>query len=343
MDELQLLREMRKEVPIVKDSVLDRGRGQLLRRIDPQSKKKVRRRTKALRISVVSVAALALATALVATDVVGIAGWRGGSSAQAAEVLDQAAEMAIKTSDPVVGPGQYLKIDSTNLWLTMTGAHNPPDGVGAHGELEWLDTEKMSTYIPFNRGEEWVWERSGRNPTAFFDTVAEEFALNQAKEMGDTSELLRGNGGAFYGSPSSFPDQNELAGYARDPRMLLNSIYLKTLGSGQSVDGQALVFIADLLRTGIVPADLRAALYKAAALIPDVTITDSQATLDGQKGIAIGRLESVDGMRHEIIIDPETGQLVGERSVLTEALRTIPAGTVVGWTTINTSVVDAAP
>ncbi|MBP2412179.1 RNA polymerase sigma-70 factor (ECF subfamily) [Arthrobacter stackebrandtii] len=343
MDELQLLRDMRKDTPIVKDAVFDGGRQQLLQRIDPRAKGKVRRRTKALRISLASVATLGLATALVATNVVGLAGWRGASTAEAAEVLNQAAEMAIKTSDPVVGPGQYLKIDSTNLWLTRSSAHYPPDGVGAHGEVDWLDTEKMSMYVPADRDQEWVWERSGRIPTTFFSEEAKEVAMSQKEEMGDTSELLRGNRGAFYDSVSSFPDEKELAAYSRDPRMLLNSIYLKTAGKGQSVDGEALVFIADFLRTGLVPADLRAALYKAAAMIPGVTVTESQATLDGQTGVAIGRVEDVSQFRQDIIIDPATGQLIGEREVALTDRGSIPAGTTIGWTTIRTSVVDSAP
>lgn len=343
MDELQQLREMRKDTPIVKDAVIDGGRQQLLQRMDPRSKKKVRRRTKALRITLGSVATLGLATALVATNVVGLAGWRGASTAEAAEVLNQAAEMAIRTSDPVIGPGQYLKIDSTNLWMTSSSAHNPPDGVGAHGEVDWLDTETMSMYVPADRDQEWVWERSGRIPTTFFSDEAKEVALSLKEEMGDTSALLRGKDGAFYDSVSSFPDEKELASYSRDPRELLNGIYKTTFNKGQSIDGEALVYIADLLGTGIVPADLRAALYKAAALIPGVTVTDNQATLDGQTGVAIGRDEGVSDMRQEIIVDPATGQLIGERRVLTKAFNSIPAGTVVGWTTIRTSVVDAAP
>ena len=50
--------------------------------------------------------------------------------------------------------------------------------------------------------------------------------------------------------------------------------------------GETLVFIADLLRTGVVPADQGATLHKVAAMIPGVTITEGQANLDGRTGIA---------------------------------------------------------
>lgn len=343
MDELELLRKIRNDIPIAKDSVIDGGREQLLQRITPGAKKKRKPRRTALRIGLTSVATLGLATALVAGNVVGLAGWRGGASAEAAEVLNSAAELTIKTSDPVVNPGQYLKIESTNLWSTEASEATAAGEADPNKNWIWLDTEKMSMYIPADRNDEWVWKRSGRIPTTFFDEGSKNYALSQAKSMGDTSELLRAPKGAFYDQESSFPDADELAAYSRNPRVLLNGIYKSTLGSGQSIDGEALVYIADLLRTGLVPADLRAALYKAAAMIPGVTIAEDQATLDGQKGIAIGRVEDVSHLRQDIIIDPLTGQLIGERQVMTQEEYGFPAGTAIAWTTIRTTVVDSAP
>ncbi|MET4004788.1 hypothetical protein ABIB48_003533 [Arthrobacter sp. UYCu511] len=344
MDELKLLHEMRNDVPIVKDSVINGGRDQLLRHITPGVVTKSKRRPrKALRLTLMTAATLGLVTALVGGNVIGLAGWRGAATAQAAEVLNNAAALTIKTSDPVLLPGQYLKIDSTNLWLSIYGVQDASGIVGSNTTVEWLDTEKMTMYVPANRDQEWVWDRSGRIPTTFFSEQAKEIAMAQAKDIGDASEHLRAANGAFYDSPSSFPSQKELEGYSRDPRMLLNGIYLKTIGSGQSVDGEALVWIADVLRTGLVPADLRAALYKAAALIPGVSVTDNQATLDGQSGVAIGRVEGASNIRQDIIIDPATGQLIGERQVALEATGTVPAGATIGWTTIRTTVADSAP
>lgn len=343
MDELKLLREVRKDVPAATDSLIDGGRDQLLRRIDPGSRKKnKRRRTKVLRITLTSVATLALVTALVGGNVVGLAGWRGAASAEAAEVLNSAAELTIKTSDPVVGPGQYLKIDSTNLWSSGASKATMKGGGDPNKQWFWLDTEKIATYIPANRQDEWVMVRSGRVPTTFFDEGSKEFALELYKSRGDTSATWRGKGGAFQNSPSGFPSEGDLASMPRNPYLLLNSIYKKTIGIGDSPDAEALVVIADLLRTGLVPADLRAALYKAAAMIPGVTVVDSQATLHGQMGVAIGRVEN-DSVRKDIIIDPKTGLLIGERTVTLKADGPVPAGTAGVWTTIRTTVVDSAP
>lgn len=278
-------------------------------------------------------AAAAVVAALIGGDVVGLAAWRGGATAQAAEILNAAAQTAITTADPVVNPGQYLKIKSTNVWSTEAVQE---DG----SSYQWLDTEKFEMYIPAKRTDEWVWQRSGRIPTTFFDAKAKEFVLDQ--NIQPHPELLRAPNGAFYGSPGGW-QATDLSTFPRDPYRLLNNIYKQTLGKGQSVDGEALVFIADLLRTGVVPADLRAALYKAAAMIPGVTITEGQANLDGRTGIAIGRLEESSDGRQEIIIDPKTGLMIGERVVLTQDYGVIPSGTAMTWTAVETSVSNTVP
>ena len=129
----------------------------------------------------------------------------------------------------------------------------------------------------------------------------------------------------------------------RDPQALLNLIYERTKGAGQSPGSEAFVTIADGLRTGVVPADLRAALYKAAALIPGVTVTDREATIDGRTGIALG-IPTSDGVaRTDILIDPVSGLVIGEQDVLLKDHQGSPAGTVTSWSSVKTSVVNSAP
>lgn len=346
MDDLQLLRGMRSDVGSAPQATLDRGREKVMAKIDPaigsgaarpatNEKGTVSPIRFRRRLLLGSAAAALLVGVIVVADVVRPAA--PGATAEAAEVLNNAAAATIQTADPIVNPGQYLKIQSTNLWGSAAVDESAK-------EYQWLDTEKMTMYIPANRTEEWVWERSGRIPTTFFDEASKEY-VERTQASGPEAYVLRGANGAFYGpgSESSFPAPSYLDSLPREPRLLLDDIYQKTGGKGQSVYGEALVFIADLLRTGVVPGELRAALYKAAALIPGVTVTDEQATLDGRKGIAIGRIEDYSPFRHDIIIDPTNGMPIGERQVITEPRGTMPAGTATTWTTVETSVTDAAP
>jgi RNA polymerase sigma-70 factor (ECF subfamily) len=283
-------------------------------------------------ISGTTIVVAGIAAALVLSNVVGVAGWRGGAEPAAAAALSDAAAATIKTSDPVVGPGQYLKV-STQAVYSVDG----DDGTG-HGAA-YLATQDGQMYVPADHNDDWVWVR---DPS----TVAQTFgpASKRAAAADNTStkpEIIRAAKGAWYNGK---PTAEGFDSLPRDPQQLLNYIYRVTAGAGVSRDGEALVYIADTLRTGVVPADLRAALYKAVAGIPGVTITDKAATLDGRTGIAFGRDEG-NGVRQEIIIDPGTGLLIGEREVLLRngILPGVPAGESMGWTAVTTTVVDSAP
>lgn len=299
--------------------------------------KKIAARQVRRRAILISAAAALLVGGLITAEVIMPA--YSGASAEASEFLSNAAAATIKTSDPAVGPGQYLKVDTKAVYLTVE--HNEKRATNS-----WLEEHGGQVYIPADLAGEWVWHREAGVATTFFTEAAR--AAEAALDRDPKPELLRGPKGAFYGTPETIINGMDLKDaietLPRDPHQLLSIIYVRTLGSGPSPEIEALVTIADTLRTGVIPADLRAALYKAAALIPGVTIVDRQATLDGRTGIAIGIPKQ--DVRQEIIIDPATGLLIGERTVLlesTEHIPAVPAGTAISWTSVRTSVVDAAP
>ena len=293
------------------------------------------------RVLIASATAALLVGGIVAADVVLPAS--PGATAEAAEVLSNAAAATIKTSDPVVKPGQYLKIDTKDVSSQGT--------VTADGtQLSWLVRTGGQVYVPADRNREWVWNREDRIPDTFFSEAAKAEAT-KPRSLTNTNVSLAGiqraPRGAFYGNEQTIinemPLNEAVKNLPRDPKALLDVIYERTKGHGSSPEEEALITIADTLRTGVIPADLRAALYKAAALIPGVTVVERQATLDGRRGVAIG-MEAPDGSgRVDIIIDPTTGLLIGERNVSLKATADIPAGTATSWTSVQTSVVDSAP
>lgn len=336
MDELTLLRTVHEDIADPSPEVLDRGRRALVEHIGsrPQKKRPHRGLKRAGWISGSTIVVAGIVAALVLTNVVGLAGWRGGAEPAAAAALGDAAAATIKTSDPVVGPGQYLKV-STQAVYSVEG----DDGTGQ--DAAYLATQNGQVYVPADHNEDWVWVRDPSTVAQTFGPASERAAAADTTGTSTRPEVIRAAKGAWYnGKPTEWGFES----LPRDPQQLLNYIYRVTAGAGVSPDGEALVFIADTLRTGVVPADLRAALYKAAAGIPGVTITDHTATLDGRTGIAFGRDEG-NGVRQEIIIDPTTGLLIGEREVLLRAgvLPGVPAGASMGWTAVTTTVVDSAP
>lgn len=298
------------------------------------------------RIALASAAAAFLVGILVTADVV--LPDRPGATAEAAEVLNNAAAATITTSDPVVGPGQYLKVDTREL---TGGGMQVADG----SDISWKETTGGQVYVPADRDGECVWNREGRVPLESSSEAAKAAAAELRKRREASRPpagaalpvgILRAPGGAFYGNEPTViigTPLKEAGSLPRDPRALLDLIYERTKGAGKSPEMEAFITIADGLRTGVVPADLRAALYKAAALITGVIVADKQATVDGRTGIAIGVVVPDGGARQDIIIDPASGLVIGERDVLVKDYPNARAGTVTSWTCVRTSVVNSAP
>jgi hypothetical protein len=351
MDELTLLRSARTDPTGPSRKALDSGRAALLAHIDesrrPAPSPAVIRRRPVLRRIGYSAACTAVAatlvTGLIMSDLVGLAGWRGGADPAAAAVLREASTLAIATSDPVLAPGQYLRVDTTAVYggTVATGTDNRQIGA--------LTISEDQLYIPADLNDDWVWMRGMSKPYQSFGPESEaamqaEWAQRLAKRGDpDYQENVRAPGGAFYGG--SGPDLAMRDALPRDPYQLLNNIYRTNLGQGPSPDGAAFEWIRLMLRSGAVPADLRGALYEAAAMIPGVTVTEGAATLNGRTGIAIGRNEPGSAWQEDLIIDPTNGELIGERDVVVEydGGSLFPAGTTEGWTSVTTTVVDGAP
>ncbi|ARC56960.1 hypothetical protein AS850_07695 [Frondihabitans sp. 762G35] len=276
------------------------------------------------RLGLLGVGVVAIAGVLVVSN---LAGAGGRQQSAVAEVLHRSALAAVATSDPVVPPGRFLRVTTTAVTSKTSG------------DVSYLARAQDDLFVPADRSQDWVWVRGASTP---FRTFGPASAAAAAEASPGEAELLRAPAGGFYSRPSD-SSEAAFAKLPRDPRALLADIHERTVGQGNSVDEAAFGFIADELTDGLAPADLRAALYEAAALIPGVTIEDGHATLDGSTGVAIGRTDPEGNTRDELIVDPDTGALVGQREVLLRAEVGLPAGTVIGWTSKTTSVVASAP
>lgn len=354
MDDLQLLREMRSDVGSAPAATLARGREKVMARVAPAStaaattdrpaKGAVRPIRFRRRVLFASAAAALLVGGIVVADVVRPIG--PGATAEAAEYLNSAAAATIQSSELVVKPGQYLKVETESVYSSSVLR---ADGTS----VSWLDSTGGQVYVPADMSGEWVWNREPRVPTTFFSEEAKAEAQQQEASMNNESSpgpqlegILRGKAGDFYNSPQHImgtPLLEAIKTLPREPRQLLDLIYEKTRNQGPSPESEALSTIASSLRTGVLPADLRAAMYKAAALIPGVVVADKQATLDGRQGVALGVYWAGGKFREDIIVDPVTGLMIGERTVYLVAEGGIPANTATSWTAVKTSVVDAAP
>ncbi len=314
--------------------------------------------------------ATAVVAALVGSNLLGIAGWQGGADPAAADALNAAAVATLEVSDPQLAPGQYLRVHTDAVYMAQGWLDEDFDAARANGEdmdnvtvepVFFMLKDRTELFVPADLNDTWWQIRCASTLAQTFGPKSELAAQRTLEGLAGVNDRLDDLPGGSYKVEG--PDDKVTLGdpvdgfwvpggtssdftqLPLDPAELLAEIYRVTAGAGPSPDGEALVWIADTLRQGTVPAEYRAAMYKAAALIPGVTITEGQATLNGATGIAIGRDETNNAFRQEIIIDPATGQFIGERQVALEGYggSAVAAGTTVGWTAATTEIVDVAP
>ncbi|MFJ5697261.1 hypothetical protein [Arthrobacter sp. NPDC093139] len=241
-------------------------------------------------------------------------------SAHAAGVLRKVADQSMTFVDPVPKPGEYLLVHTHANW----GA----SGMDQSGNMTHrMNVQTIDVFVPGTPGEDWVLRRD----------------WGDAAPVPMGIEVIRAKNGYFYGGPWTLMTEHELDALPRDGQALYNHFNSQYQGGSASRDENNFVRITDILRMGLIPADLRAGLYKALAMIPGVTASE-QANFDGKVGTAIGRTEPLRaGQRAEMIIDPDTGLVIGERTIMTYAAFGFGSNEVVGHTAIDYRIVDSAP
>lgn len=95
-----------------------------------------------------------------------------------------------------------------------------------------------------------------------------------------------------------------------------------------------------ILTSGLAPADVRAALFRALADEPQVRIVDGISHVDGRPAIALRM-----GYAQEMLFDQQTGQYVGTQGRGTDfpVIPQVGADQPSTTTIVRTAVVDAAP
>ncbi|MGI8336860.1 CU044_5270 family protein [Actinomadura scrupuli] len=97
-----------------------------------------------------------------------------------------------------------------------------------------------------------------------------------------------------------------------DPASALKWLYRNSQG-GNPPDVQAFATVGDTLRESYVSPRALSAIFTAAAKIPGVTVGNAVDSV-GRQGVAVG--QTWQNLRSELIFDPKTFRLLGERTVV---------------------------
>lgn len=320
MDELTLLRSTRDDSLAPGQERLARGRAALFEHMSATDTLSLRSGVRlAARRKMTWIAAAAAAASAGALLVGPVS--LGVQSAHAAGVLRSAADGSAQAGLLMPADGEYLRARTHARWMGCETTDDPAVGACTPNH------QVLDVYMPVDASQEWVLYRDwGEQRGAF----------------GDASiETTRALDGRFYGSPWLRYDLDDLPTDGSAAYAWFDARYA---GGSVSRDEDNFRRIAEVLASGLVPDSQRAALLEALAMVPGVTARDGVANLDGVTGVAIGRDEPLRfGERHEIIIDPTTGLVIGERLLLGTAWFGMGAFEELELTAIETSVATQAP
>ena len=262
----------------------------------------------------------------------------GSNSATAAEELIRAADLAGRVVERPIAPGQYRYVRSRYEGITVE-----------YGSIKaWTSNMVNEEWIPADRRDEWLlkikvgsakWlgghEGEGQPDAGPFKD-GQEFR----GQCGKYSYYAEGQPDRCTTGSFHNPTPEFVAALPKDPKALL----AKLKEEGNDTDAAALRQARAALQSGQFPAEVRANIFRALALLPGLVVTDKRANLDGKEGVALGVRYREDFT--EIIIDPANGDFIGGRDTVAEDLPEeqggLEKGTVRQSSAVTSAVVGSA-
>lgn len=246
----------------------------------------------------VTIATAAVAAAIVLAVSLLSSGSAAGPSPAVAAVLQHLARIAARGPSLVPGPGQYLYVDSVNDYPSIQmGAH----GTGCiaygiqHRQL-WVSAD----------GSGLLRETSGRSTFTSAHDRAMCLRAESKSELGAVTSNMWFADQCFQLGPT-----NHMQSLSTNPRTLLRE--MQKIDGGPRDPGEDFKRVGDFLRETDASPALRAALYRVAALIPGVQLLGTVRDHSGRRGLGVAFTSH--GSRDELIFNPRTAALLGERGI----------------------------
>ncbi|MFF2925429.1 CU044_5270 family protein [Streptomyces celluloflavus] len=304
-------------------------------RTEPAGGRTVRAARPRRRLVRIMVPALACALAAGGIVVVNLADPSGGGptavaggapgAPDATRLLDRIALAAAHGRQPTARADQFVYIESKVAYAAQHAAGGAATQAPVHTRQVWLSADGSRPGLL----------REGGGPATPLGADGPVHTLDGPGATPRPGRLHKA------GPSVDSPTHVYVASLPTDPDALLKLIRDEPRSHGGDPDQRAFTAIGDLLAETWAPPRVGAALYRAAAKIPGITVVRTAADAAGREGVAVAR--TAHGRQTQWIFDRTTYAFLGERTVLTEAGEAGPAGTVVGTSAILTrAAVDRA-
>ena len=281
-------------------------RAAIVREFKPAARRPARRPLR--RIGLAGGVAAAAAAGLFAASSLGLWGAPQAASAAAATLLRHAATVAARA--PVLTPSadQFIYVKSVQTAAVITNNTSVREQTDLREIWASVDGTRngLIRTLPAGRGARWR----------------------------ETSLAGCGNGAACSPTPAYHGGLPTTAG------AMLTYLYRHSQGQNPP-DVQAFITAGDLIRESLVQPAALAAVFRAVARIPGVTVAGHAVNADGQVGVGVQ--QTFHGISEQLIFNPHTYAFIGEREVVVSAGAGLPVGTVMDSTAILAIGVVAHP
>jgi hypothetical protein len=331
----QDLRQLAREVEYPPTPPLATKVAQRLEHHDGASKRPARhremlRRSRGPRIAAFAAGAAALLTAVP----VFLLGGGGEVQPAAAAALRQVATVAaVQEAEAPPEPGEYFFTRSREVSVATTfGVNGQWSALYARERESWTAPDGTIRFRVISKKPEFVSE----------DQRAAWVAAGAPRLGSGHVSLNRMQGG------NEFLDTSKLPTEPKALRELIEARTAPQFVNYPPGEAETFVLIGDLLRGTYLPPDFRAALYEVAAELPGIELLGKVEDPEGRTGIGIAYRGAREGTRSELIFNPNTSALFGERQIVvgSRVARSldVPVGTEIGSTTyLESGVVGSAP
>jgi hypothetical protein len=239
---------------------------------------------------------VAVAVCAVVIELAGPGSDTGPASALAA-ALGRLAQIAASGPSLIPGPGQYLYVDSENDYSA--------DASTGQTSCITYAADQRQVWIAAN-GSGLLQDTTA--PPMF--TSASDRAICSSMKP---SPLTASGTSKLWFAARCFElgPGNDMQALSTNPRTLLRQ--MRRLDGGPAGPAEDFVHVGDFLRETDASPAVRAALYRAAALIPGVHLLGIVRDHVGRPGLGVAY--DSHGVRHELIFNPKTSALMGEQDI----------------------------
>jgi hypothetical protein len=260
------------------------------------------------RLAPLGLAGVAAAVAVGVVLALSLRGGAGNPPSAAALVLQRAARLAEAAGGPrQLHPGEYWYVQS--IWTTPGVQFAAPGGRGPDLIVDALSSYERQAWIGLDRPGRVVSRVVG--PITFLSAAARQQWVRAGRPR-----ALPGYNGSL--PPNAFiRPYRQLLSLPTNVEALWQLLY-RGAGNGSAAWKRHEMFteIGDLLREDPIPAKVRAALYLVAARIPGIQVLGLTHDAVGRPALAVALNDTLYGERDELLFDPRTSALLGERSVV---------------------------